>query len=156
MTLLLNIGTIQTYSVKRSKIKESKDLQDVARSSKDLSHQELAQLKNNSFVYVVYDGVKNCYPYCSLTVSGHKTYFKDKAKLVRASKDIAKNKLICAMPVYLILNGAKTKQSLNCTTVINPSELVLPQQLVIFNRDSDSKGKISNPNEKYLRIYIYI
>ena len=95
----------------------------------------LFRRKNNSFVYVVYDGVKTCYPYCSLTVSGHKTYFKDKAKLVQASKDITKNKLICAMPVYLILNGAKSKQNLNCTTVINPSELVLPEQLVIFNRN---------------------
>ena len=140
--LLFNIASIQAYSVKRSKIKESKELQDVARSSKDFSPQDFARLKNNSFVYVVYDGVKNCYPYCSLTVSGHKTYFKDKAKLVQASKDITKNKLICAMPVYLILNGAKTKQNLNCTTVINPSELVLPEQLVIVNRDSDAKGKL--------------
>ena len=110
----------------------------VSSSLKDTSPQKLAQLKNSSYVYMVYNGSSSCFPHCRLSVSGDESYLKHKNRRLidvlqdMSSKRVRDNMLICAMPTYLIINGAKTKRNVNCTTVTDLSELVLPQQLVSF------------------------
>ena len=105
-------------------------------SLKDKTHQQLAQLKNSSYVYMVYNGSSSCYPHCRLSVSGDESYLKHhKRRLIdilkdMSSKRVKENMLVCGMPTYLILKRAKTKRNLNCTMVRDLSELVLPQHLV--------------------------
>ena len=99
----------------------------------DTSHQNLARLKNNSYVYVLYDSAEDCYPYCSLAVSGAGRFFNNQnKKQIRNSKNIVQHKIVCAVPVYLLANKLQSKYYLNCTTLKDMNELVLPKQLVSF------------------------
>ena len=131
----------------------------------DRSPQNLARLKNSSYVYMVYNGSSSCHPHCRMPVSypaiplyGDDTYLLHTTRpLIDVLNDITagiiKDKmLVCAMPTYLISKEIKTSRALNCTTVKDLSEIVLPKDLVTFGKPS--KGKcLCNA---YLFMYVYI
>ena len=115
----------------------------VVPSLKDTSHQKLAQLKNSSYVYMVYNGSSSCYPHCRMSVSypaiplyGDDTYLLHTTRrlidvLNDISSDIIKDDMLaCAMPSYLIAKEIKSDSVLNCTTVKDLSEIVLPKDVV--------------------------
>ena len=109
----------------------------------DTSAQNLARLKNTSYVYMVYNGSSSCYPHCRMSVSypaiplyGDDTYLLHTTRrlidvLNDISSDIIKDDmLVCAMPSYLIAKEIKADRVLNCTTVKDLSEIVLPKDVV--------------------------
>jgi len=129
----------------------------------DRSPQNLARLKNSSYVYMVYNGSSSCHPHCRMPVSypaiplyGDDTYLLHTTRpLIDVLNDITagiiKDKmLVCAMPTYLISKEIKTSRALNCTTVKDLSEIVLPKDLVTFGKPSkDDKDYVDpfNPPE---------
>ena len=120
----------------------------------DTSAQNLAQLKNSSYVYMVYNESSSCYPHCLIHVSypaiplyGDDTYLLHTTRrLIDVLNDISRKiikdtLLVCAMPTYLILKKVKTTSVLNCTTAKDLSEIVLPKDLVTYG--SRRKGKLN-------------
>ena len=118
----------------------------------DTSAQNVAELKNNSYVYIVYNESSSCYPHCLLHVSypaiplyGDDTYLLHTTRrlidvLNHISRKIIKDTmLVCAMPTYLILRKGKTTSVLNCTTAKDLSEIVLPKDLVTFGSRRNGK-----------------
>jgi len=120
-------------------------------SLKDTSHQKLAQLKNSSYVYMVYNGSSSCFPHCGMSVSTDDSNLKQKPRRLinilsdMSSKTIEDTMLVCAMPTYLVINRAKAKRNLNCTTVRDLSELVLPEDLVTFAKRTSDDNEYIDP-----------
>ena len=82
----------------------------------DSSAQNLAQLKNSSYVYMVYNATSSCYPHCRQPVSypaiplyGDDTYLLHTTRrLIDVLTDINSNTikdkmLVCAMPTFWLL-----------------------------------------------------
>ena len=123
----------------------------------DSSAQNLAQLKNSSYVYMVYNATSSCYPHCRQPVSypaiplyGDDTYLLHTTRrLIDVLTDINSNTikdkmLVCAMPTYLITQQIKSDRVLNCTTVKDLSEIVLPKDLVTLG-----KRRLGNANFEF-------
>ena len=100
----------------------------------DSSAQNLAQLKNSSYVYMVYNATSSCYPHCRQPVSypaiplyGDDTYLLHTTRrlidvLTDINSNTIKNKmLVCAMPTYLITQQIKSDKVVNCITVNHSS-----------------------------------
>ena len=118
----------------------------------DTSAQSFAQLKNTSYVYMVYNGSSSCYPHCRTPVSypaiplyGDNTYLLHTTRrLIDVLNDISSDTikddmLVCAMPTYLITQMVKTDRVLNCTTVNDLSEVVLPKDLITLGTRQPGK-----------------
>ena len=122
----------------------------------DSSAQNLAQLKNSSYVYMVYNATSSCYPHCRQPVSypaiplyGDDTYLLHTTRrLIDVLTDINSNTikdkmLVCAMPTYLITQQIKSDRVLNCTTVKDLSEIVLPKDLVTLGKRRPGNANFS-------------